>query len=145
MPRSMNRSTLRQRSLIGLLALSGVLLHAGSRATPDAATVARGTWGGEHIVLEVSDRGAEVEFDCAHGQVIQPITPDKHGNFDVAGTVTAEHGGPVRRDEDTPATPARYSGHIDGDTMTLTITLGKENIHTYTLTRGSHPILRKCR
>ena len=126
--------------LVLLLSLSG-----GRRSTlTDDRTVANGTWGGEHIILEVSEKSS-VELDCAHGQVVQPITLDKRGDFDVAGTFTPEHGGPVRRDENTPPAAARYSGHVTGDTMTLTITLGKENIGTYTLTRGSNPILRKCR
>jgi hypothetical protein len=70
---------------------------------------------------------------------------DKHGDFDVAGTLTPEHGGPVRRDENVPAAPARYSGHFDGNTMSLTVTLGKEKMGSFTLTRGSLPNLTKCR
>src|ERR1700716_3009485 len=80
-----------QRFLIVLLALSTVLLPAGIQAAPDAGSVASGTWGGEHIVLEVSEKGADVELDCAHGEVTQHITLGKHGDFDVAGTFTPEH------------------------------------------------------
>ena len=104
-----------------------------------------GGMGREHIVLEVSEKGAEAEFDCAHGQVMQPIMLDKHGDFDVAGTLTPEHGGPVRRDENVMAAPARYSGHVDGHTMSLTVTLGKEKVGSFTLIRGSLPNLTKCR
>ena len=134
-----------KHSRIVLFALSGVLLQAGAQGAPDASAVAGGAWGGEHIVLQVSEKGADVEFDCAHGLVSQPITLDKHGDFDVAGTFTPEHGGPVRRDEKTASASARYSGHVDGDTMSLTITLGKERIGIYTLMRGSRPRLTKCR
>jgi hypothetical protein len=35
--------------------------------------VTTGTWGGEHVFLEVSEKGADVEFDCARGQISQPI------------------------------------------------------------------------
>src|SRR3982074_2046571 len=105
MPKSM-RSTLIQRSLVVLLALSTVLFPAGMQAAPDAGSVASGTWGGEHIILEVSEKGAEVELDCAHGEVTQHITLGKHGDFDVAGTFTTEHGGPVRRDENPQTPPA---------------------------------------
>jgi len=114
-------------------------------AAPNASSVAPGIWGGEHIILEVSGKGAEAEFDCAHGQVTQRITLDRHGDFDVAGTFTAEHGGPVLRDENSRSTPARYSGHVDGDTMSLAVTVGKEKVGIFTLTQGSHPMLRKCR
>jgi hypothetical protein len=86
-----------------------------------------------------------VEFDCGHGQITQPMTLDSHGHFGVAGTYSAEHGGPIRRDEETTAAPARYSGHVTGDTMELTIVRGEEKIGTYTLTRGSHAMLTKCR
>jgi hypothetical protein len=141
----MTRSTLIKHSLIVLFGLSGVLLQAGTRAAPDARAVATGAWGGEHIVLEVSEKGADAEFDCAHGQVTQPITLDKHGDFDVAGTFTPEHGGPVRRDENATPASARYSGHVDGDTMSLTITLGKEKVGIFALIRGSRPKLTKCR
>jgi hypothetical protein len=115
------------------------------QAAPDARSIATGTWGEEHITLEVSEKGAEVDFDCAHGQVPQPITLDKNGDFDVAGTFTHEHGGPVRRDENPADVPARYSGHVDGHTMTLTVTFGKEKLGAFTLAHGSLTNLRKCR
>lgn len=132
-----------KRPLIGLVALC--FLQAGMQAAPDANSDAMGAWGGEHIILKVSEKGAEVEFDCARGQVTQRITLDKRGDFDVAGTFTSEHGGPVRRDENVQPATARYSGHVDGDTMSLTVTLGKEEVGTFRLTRGSPPKLRKCR
>lgn len=96
-------------------------------------------------LLEASKAGAEVEFDCAHGHISQPIVLDPHGNFAVAGTFTPEHGGPVRRDENTPPASVRYSGRVIVDSMSLEVTLGKEDVRTFTLARGSHPNLRKCR
>jgi hypothetical protein len=110
-----------------------------------AKAVATGTWGGEHIILEVSEKGAEVEFDCAHGRTSQPMTLNQRGDFDIPGTFAPEHGGPVRMDEPENSKPARYSGHVVGDTMTLTVTQEKEKIGTFTLTRGTQPMLRKCR
>ena len=147
MSKGMTRSTLIKRSMIAVFALSGVLLQAGTRAAPDASAVATGAWGGEHIVLEVSEKGAEVELDCAHGEVTQHITLGKHGDFDVAGTFSPEHGGPVRRDENPQPAPARYFGRVEGDTMSLTVILGKEKekVGDFTLTRGSRPNLTKCR
>lgn len=134
------------RSILVLLALfvAGFQITS-ARASSENHAIATGTWGGEHITLEVSEKGAEVEFDCAHGQVTQPMTIDKHGDFKASGTFTHEHGGPVLRDENTPPTPVRYSGHVDGDTMSLTITRGEEKLGSFTLTRGSRPMLRKCR
>jgi hypothetical protein len=139
------RHFLPRLSPLVVLALSGVLLQGSVRAAAHHHAVATGPWSGEHIVLAVSEKGAEAEFDCAHGQITQPITLDRHGDFNVSGNFTPEHGGPVLRDEATPSGPARYSGHVAGDAMSLTITRGEEKIGTYTLTRGSHSMLRKCR
>jgi hypothetical protein len=50
----------------------------------------------------------------------------------------------VRRDENTPSASAQYSGHVDGDTMSLTVALGTEKVGTYALVRGSRPRLTKC-
>jgi len=145
MPGQITRSALIERSLMVLLVLSSVGLQAAIHASHDHGAAAKGTWGGEHILLKVSEKGSEVEFDCAHGQIAQPITLNKHGDFDVSGTFTPEHGGPVRRDETVSSAPARYSGHVNGDTMSLTVTLAKETVETYTLTRGASPKLMKCR
>ena len=137
-------STLLRSSWI-MLALFSIFLQADAQTSRESSGIASGAWGGEHIVLEVSERGAEAEFDCAHGQVTQPIMLDKHGDFDVAGTFTPEHGGPVRREENVTAAPARYSGHVDGHTMSLTVTLGQEKVGSFTLIRGALPNLTKCR
>jgi hypothetical protein len=134
-------------SLVTVLAF-GVWLQAAGRAVADGKGVPAGTWGGEHIAMEVSEKGADVEFDCAHGQITQPMALDLRGDFDVAGTFTPEHGGPVRRDENTPPASTRYTGHAAGDTMTLVVILGKEGkekLGPFTLTRGARPNLRRCR
>jgi hypothetical protein len=132
--------------MLGLaLALSCVLFPAGLQAAPDAGSVSTGTWAGDHIVLEVSEKGAEVELDCAHGQVTQPMTIGKHGDFDVAGTFTPEHGGPVSRDENRQPAAARYFGRVEGDTLALTVTIDKEKVGDFTLSRGAQSHLTKCR
>jgi hypothetical protein len=101
-------------------------------------------WGGAHAVLEQTASGATIEFDCARGSIDVPIQPDAKGRFEAAGTFTPEHGGPVR-DKDAHAYDAHYAGVIAGDEMTLTITRGAETIGVFTLRRGEHPPLRKCR
>src|SRR3954466_6011624 len=106
-------------------------------------TLATGAWGGDHVIMNVTDGGAELEFDCASGQISEPLKVDAAGDFDVRGKYAGEHPGPTR-DEDT-STPARYHGHIDHDSMNLTIVSGKETVGSFTLTRNRQPILRKCR
>src|SRR5215510_14136951 len=83
-------------------------------------------WGGDHVQMEVSAKSAALDFDCAHGAIDGALTPDSKGHFELKGTFTLEHAGPVR--EDTSQTrPATYSGTIDGDVMTLRITFGGED------------------
>ena len=106
-----------------------------------------GTWGGEHISLEVTARGGQVEYDCAHGTIDQKIVTDARGRFDLRGTHVREHGGPVRKDETADSHPARFNGEIKDNTMTLTVTESdtKEAVGTFTLVYGQQPHLMKCR
>src|SRR5438045_2227302 len=129
-----------------LIALTaGILYSTSLPGLENAKMNVVGTWGGEHVILEVSKNGAVLEFDCAHGQIDQPLILDKKGRFAVRGTFTPEHGGPVRRDEITPSSAARYSGQVKGDAMTLKIVGGGVDVGIFTLNRGDHPLLRKCR
>jgi hypothetical protein len=106
-----------------------------------------GTWGGEHIGLEVTDGGGRVEYDCAHGTLDQRIVPDTGGGFEVRGTHVRERGGPVRKGVPEDSHPAVYRGQIEGDTMTLTVTESDtgEPVGTFTLTLGRQPHIVKCR
>jgi len=109
--------------------------------------VHQGVWGGPHIRLEVTDQGAEVEFDCAHGTIPGPLKLDHAGRFRSEGTYVQEHGGPVRDDETGARRPARYSGTVDGKTMRLTVTFtdASEDFGTFELLQGSEGELVKCR
>lgn len=106
--------------------------------------IPKSTWGGDHVIMQVVESGAQLEFDCASGQITEQLVLDSNGNFDVRGTFGAEHPGPITRDDDAGAA-AHYSGHVEGDTMTLKITRGKDEVGSFTLSRGRQPILRKCR
>lgn len=116
-------------------------------ASEDRAKLAKGVWGGEHIRLEVTDEGAQVEYDCAHSTITERIAPDRDGKFDVKADFVPESGGPVRRDQPPPTRPARYVGRVSGDTMTLAVTLTDTGEHAgdYVLTRGSSGRVMKCR
>ena len=97
--------------------------------------------------MEVTETGAEIEYDCAHGRITERIVPDRSGNFEVKGVHVTEHGGPVRIDEKPNEQPARYSGWTDGRRMTLTVTVEgrKEAIGTFNLGHGSPGRVFKCR
>jgi hypothetical protein len=106
-----------------------------------------GTWGGEHVRLEVGAGGAEIEFDCGHGTIDEKLAPDRQGRFDARGTHVREHGGPVRKDETPDSHPAQFKGEVKGDRMTLTVTETDTHtsLGTFTLTYGGQAKLMKCR
>jgi hypothetical protein len=115
-------------------------------STPSQSRDLRGTWGGNHIAMEVSDEGAEIEFDCAHGRITEKISPDADGKFETKGVFERERGGPQRMGENNEQ-PAVYRGSIKEKTMTLTIELteSKESAGTFTLTHGKQGRILKCR
>ena len=82
-----------------------------------------GIWGGPHVRLSMSEEGIQIEFDCAHGTINTPSGTDAQGRFDVPGTFVREGPGPIRVGRSPGARSARYSGRIEGKTMTLNVNL----------------------
>jgi hypothetical protein len=105
-----------------------------------------GSWGGEHIALEVTTSGARIAYDCAYGSIHEPLRADEHGSFDVLGVHVREHGGPVREGEPLEERPARYTGWVTEGEMTLTVTLTDtgQQVGTFTLRRGEPPRVYRC-
>jgi hypothetical protein len=147
----MLRSTLRFTKVIPVLvvfcagAVDGqntVAARAPAKQTPAPLI---GAWGGLGLSVVVTNAGAKLEFDCAHGTIGQPIWPNRLGRFTASGSYTAEKPGPVGP-VPPPAQRAGYSGQIRGNQMTLTATLVKSRrkIGPYTVTRGQPPHLVKC-
>jgi hypothetical protein len=148
--------------VIPLACVLGIMVAQGGACRSESAKVANansnvaaslapdklktGVWGGEHIRAEISEAGAHFEFDCANGKVGKAIMLDGQGRFDVTGTFSAEHGGPVQRDETDNTRPVRYAGIVKDNEMTLTITASdtKKEIGSYTLNHGNDVRLRKC-
>src|SRR6266404_4607647 len=64
---------------------SVVGLHAGKNRRKARRTVAVGDWGGRHIRLSVTERGATIEYDCANGTIEEPLLLGRDGRFDVRG------------------------------------------------------------
>jgi hypothetical protein len=116
------------------------LCFAVATAAPQTAT-----WGGEHVRMDVTKSGAELEFDCATGTITEAV-PEKDGAFTLKGTFTPQRSGPTR--DDAPrASGATYSGTITGDTMALRVVLVRndQEVAQYVLARGSAGNVRKCR
>ncbi|HKO34999.1 MAG TPA: hypothetical protein VJV21_00875 [Pyrinomonadaceae bacterium] len=105
----------------------------------------RGTWGGQGIAMEVTDAGATIEYDCAHGRITERIAPGGDGKFEAKGVFVRERGGPQRQGEDNEE-PAAYAGSIKDEMMTLTAKLAQtnESVGTFTLTQGKTGRIRKC-
>jgi hypothetical protein len=118
---------------------------AGAPVAPRQQRLPSGLWGGQHASMEVTDAGAQLEFDCAHGRIDQAISLES-GRFDVKGTYSPERPGP-RREDDNTARTVRYVGEVDGKKMKLTIngTDGSSDaIASFTLEHGRTPTIRKC-
>ena len=107
--------------------------------------VPEGRWGGAHVHLHVTATGGTLQFDCARGELNEPLQTDADGRFDVAGTFTLQFG-PIRLKVPRPARPARYSGRVKGETMTLIVKLADaEDPEEFSLKRGRSGRLTKCR
>lgn len=121
--------------------------RSGPRQRRAGEALVAGVWGGEHIRFEVTERGANVEYDCAHGTVEGKIVVDSRGRFNVTGTHFEEHGGPIRADESQAGYPVRLSGRVGGSLMKLTVTRAgtRKVIGVFTLARDQEAGLVKCR
>jgi len=132
-----------------LLVWSLATAAVGMLASPSSSKgerITAGPWGGVHIALNVGEKDAQVEMDCAHGTIDEVIMLDNKGHFDVAGRYVRERPGPLREGDDTTGRPARYLGDRSGDKLTLTIVLeGGDKVGPYELTRGGRARVMKCR
>jgi hypothetical protein len=126
--------------LVCLLLLSPV-----SAKTRKMQRIPTGTWGGQHINMQVTAKSATIEYDCAHGAINGPLVVNKDGHFNLRGTHTMERGGPIRADEKSNDQPATYTGSIRGNTMTLTLKVAGLDDETFTLAKGTQGELFKCK
>lgn len=104
-----------------------------------------GVWGGAHIRFEVTESGAAIEYDCAHGTIDGKILVDSAGRFSVAGRHYREHGGPVREGEGSAGQPVRITGHVGGSLMHINVTRAGTSLGSFDLTRDSEGRVFKCR
>src|SRR5262245_54892968 len=122
------------------------LLLAAAQCTSTVPETLDGDWGGQHVGMVVTPSGAQLEYDCAHGRITEPLRPDEDGEFVAAGGHVREHGGPIRQDEQIVELPARYVGRVRGGRMTLRVELSADGttLGTFELERGASPNVFKC-
>jgi hypothetical protein len=113
--------------------------------TADMQRIPIGVWGGEHINIDVAEKLASIEYDCAHGVIEGPLLVDANGRFKLRGTHTPERGGPIRADEQQQSHPANYVGTISGNKMTLTLKLEGSEDEVFTLYKDKPGELFKCK
>lgn len=127
-----------------LLLLSALVRPEPAR-TPTVSLVPEGVWGGAGIRVEVREGDAKIELDAAHGKTGGPLILDGSGAFDVPGTFARERPGPTRAGAPEEGELARFRGTVDGDVLTLTVTLGRNAVAAGPLKarRGAPARLRK--
>jgi len=126
--------------------VAAMVLQTLSSSTPMSQRKISGLWGGQGISMEATDSGATLDFDCASGTITEPIVPDSAGKFSVKGRFARQRPGPTREDENNDGQPASYSGVVNGENLTLTITLAKnsEKVGDFTLAHGKTGRIRRC-
>jgi hypothetical protein len=102
--------------------------------------VPTGTWASADAIVTVTANGAHIEFPCASGDITQPLILDAKGNFAADGVYVKEVG--AARDSQA----AHFSGHVDNQTMTLSVTAASSNqsLGTFTVKFGAPGIFAKC-
>jgi hypothetical protein len=104
-----------------------------------------GTWGGQQVTITIGAASAIISYPCAYGTIDQPFVADTKGNFDLVGTHVPESPGPIHPG-DPVVHPARYTGTVDGKTMTFTVTetdIG-EKLGPFVLTLGVASRIFRC-
>ena len=103
----------------------------------------RGSWGGEHVGLTITETGSSLIFDCASGTIPGAFTVDGAGHFDISGSYTPGEGGPVTENPPPPQA-ASYSGRVSGRTMTLRVNPQGSPGSEYLLKQGQAPNILAC-
>lgn len=122
--------------------LSLIVIAACYSNPSDPITEIKGTWGGDNAGLITTDTSAHIHIGCTLGDTKSPIRPDARGNFDVTGTYNVD-AYPVDRGI---IHPARFTGTVAGDRLTLTVTLTDDGrrLGPVKLERGKEPKMGPC-
>lgn len=139
-------SPLATLSTLCALAVAAATLGLGPPGGGGTKRVSAGHWGAMGVAMEVTESGATIEYDCAHGTIDEPLVLDAEGRFDWKGRHFREHPGPIRQGEEAKGQPVRYVGQVSGDFLAVSIKPeGSDSaIGNHQLTRGKMGRIHKC-
>lgn len=103
-----------------------------------------GSFGGNHVALQLTARGGTLDFDCATG-TIGPITPRGSHNYTAIGTYLPAPGGPS--DSGLPPVPREvvFNGLVNVDSLSMTGKLSDGSvIGPFILIRDAPPTIYRC-
>jgi hypothetical protein len=141
--------TSNHRTSVALAIVATTILACSTTATtrvPSDGLIPLGTWGGDSGGLIVGDSAMHLHVGCTYGDASGRIAVDRSGHFDVAGSYMLR-AYPITIG---PSVPARFTGQLDGATITITATVDDTVTHTtvvrgpVTLTLGVDPRLGPC-
>lgn len=127
---------------VGIALLVASIACAAPISTPAGNLVIQGTWGGNNAGLIVNLNDVHVHIGCTLGDANGPVTTDLNGHFEATGTYNVD-AYPVNRGIEHPA---KFSGDVVGNTMTLTVALTDTAavLGPVTLTYGKQPQMGPC-
>src|SRR5262245_60901609 len=99
-------------------AAAALALLAAACGDDDVATVPQGDYAGDSVFVRVHGSGAELAFNCAHGEITSPLRLDAEGRFELPGYFVIDVG-PTPIDPVRP--PATYRGRYDGHGLTFSL------------------------
>ena len=70
-----------------LVALPSKARQAGPLPIREGRNGQNGVWRSQHIIIEVTESGASITYDCADGIIDHPMKLDNNGRFEVRGTL----------------------------------------------------------
>ena len=104
----------------GILSLAVAACSSSRTSAPPAdGLLPLGNWGGEGAGLIVSDTAMHLHIGCTFGDASGRIAINSSGQFDVAGSYMLR-AFPIAVG---PTVPARFTGRLDGNTVTVTATI----------------------
>lgn len=117
-PRSIQRAIAVATGIVALAAAACSSSRA-SAPLPSDGLLPLGNWGGEGAGLIVSDTAMHLHVGCTFGDASGRIALNSNGEFDVGGSYMLR-AFPIAVG---PTVPARFTGRLDGNTVTVTATV----------------------